>query len=140
MPVKTYAPDQVKFIVGVAALSGFADGTFIVIEPLGDGITSESGADGEVARAMSLDSRHSITVTLQQTSRGNDILSALHTADRVSGGDGAIPVALTDLRGTTMFGGTGWVVKHATATFAKGLEAREWALEAVGTFHNGGTN
>ena len=138
--VKTYSPDRVKVIVGVAALSGFADGTFVDIEPLGDGVTSEAGADGEVARAMSLDTRHTITVTLQQTSRSNDVLSALHTADKISGGDGAVPVAVTDLRGTTLFGGTGWVVKKAKATFAKGLEAREWTLEAVGLFHNGGTN
>ncbi|HWK70036.1 MAG TPA: DUF3277 domain-containing protein [Burkholderiaceae bacterium] len=138
--VKTYSPDRVKVIVGVAALSGFADGTFVDIEPLGDGITSESGADGEVVRAMSLDTRHAITVTLQQSSRSNDILSALHLADRVSGGEGAVPVAVTDLRGTTLFGGTGWVVKKAKATFSKGLEAREWTLEAAGEFHNGGTN
>ena len=53
---------------------------------------------------------------------------------------GAVPVAVTDLRGTTLFGGTGWVVKKARATFSKGLEAREWTIEAVGEFHNGGTN
>lgn len=138
--VKTYSPDQVKVIVGVAALSGFADGTFVDIEPLGDGVTSEAGADGEVARAMSLDPRHTITVTLQQTSRSNDVLSALHTADKISGGNGTVPVAVTDLRGTTIFGGTGWVVKKAKATFSKGLEAREWTIEAVGEFANGGSN
>lgn len=138
--VKSYSPDRVKVIVGVAALSGYADGTFVDIEPLGDGVTSEAGADGEVARAISLDPRHTITITLQQTSRGNDILSALADADRISGGDGAVPVVITDLRGTTMFGGTGWVQKKAKATFAKGLEAREWVIEAAGAFHNGGSN
>ncbi|WP_237173043.1 phage structural protein [Paracandidimonas lactea] len=138
--LKTYSPDQVKVIIGPHTVTGTADGTFITIEPMGDGVTSEAGAYGDVARAMSLDPRHTITVTLQQTSRSNDVLSALHDADRLSGGNGAVPIAVTDLRGTTLFAGTGWVVKKARATFSKGLEAKEWALEAVGQFTNGGND
>jgi len=138
--LKTYSPDQVKFIVGVHTVTGVADGTFIAIEPMGDGVTSEAGAYGDVARAMSLDPRHQITLTLQQTSRSNDVLSAIHDADRLSGGNGAVPVTLTDLRGSTLFAGTAWVVKKATATFSKGLEAKEWSIESVGRFTNGGND
>lgn len=136
--VKSYSPDRVKVIVGVAAMTGVADGTFVVIEPTGDGVTSEAGAYGDVARAISLDPRHTITITLQQTSPSNLVLSALADTDRITGGDGAVPITVTDLRGTTLFTGTGWVVRKAAATYSKGLEAREWALEAVGQFVNGG--
>lgn len=138
--VKTYAADRVKVVVGAHTITGPADGTFVIIEPLGDGVTSESGAYGDVARSMSLDLRHTITITLQQTSRSNDVLSAIADADRLSGGNGAVPVTVTDLRGGTLFAGTGWVVKKATATFAKGVEAKEWPLEAVGQFTNGGND
>lgn len=137
--LKTYSPDRIKTIVGASALTGYADGTFLTIEAMTEGVTSESGADGEVARAMSLDKRHEITVTLQQTSASNDVLSALYHVDQVSGGDGAVPITVTDLRGTTVFAGTGWVRKVANATYSKGLEAKEWTVEAVGSFHNGGT-
>lgn len=136
--VRTYSPDRIKIIVGAAVLTGHADGTFVTIEPMTDGVASEAGADGEVARAMSLDRRHTITYTAQQTSRANDILSALYHADQLSGGDGAVPITVTDLRGTTVFVGTGWVRKLATATYSKGLESKEWPIEAVGRFHNGG--
>ena len=136
--LKTYSPDRVKVVVGAAVLTGVADGTFVAIEPTSDGVTSEAGAYGDVARAMSLDPRHTVTVTLQQTSSSNAVLSALHDADRISGGDGAVPVSVTDLRGTTLFTGTGWVVNKANATYSKGLEAREWTLEAIGHFVNGG--
>lgn len=138
--LKTYSPDRVKVIIGAAALTGAADGTFITIEQVGDGTTSESGAYGDIARAMDLDTRHTVTATLQQTSRFNDVLSAIYQLDRISGGDGVVPIAVTDLRGTTLFAGMCWVTKMATATFAKGLEAREWNIEAVGEFHNGGSN
>lgn len=138
--LKTYSPDRIKIIVGAAALSGYADGTFVTIEPMTDGVTSEAGADGEVARAMSLDPRHTITATLQQTSRSNLVMSSLADVDRVSGGDGAFPITVTDLRGSTLFAGTGWIVKKATATFSKGLEAREWTIESVGSFTSGGSN
>ena len=83
--VKTYSPDRVKLVVGVHSVTGYADGTFVSIEPLGDGITSQAGADGEVARVMSADKRVKITLTLQQTSRSNDVLNALLSIDHLSG-------------------------------------------------------
>lgn len=138
--IKTYSPDRIKLIIGAAVMSGAADGTFVTVEEMSDGVTSEAGAYGEVARAMSLDTRHTVTVTLQQTSKFNDVLSGIYQFDRVSGGNGAVPITLTDLRGTTLFVGTCWVRKMANATFAKGLEAKEWPIEAVGEFVNGGSN
>ena len=93
----TYDPSRVTVTVGAAVLSGFAEDTFISIEEIGDGVTSVSGADGEVARAMSSDRRCRVTITLQQTSTGNDILSALLQADRISGGDGIFPITVADL-------------------------------------------
>lgn len=140
MELKSYSPDRIKIIVGAHSITGTADGTFVEIEPVGDGVVSEAGAYGEVARAISLDTRHTITLTLQQTSRSNDVLSAIHDRDRITGGDGAVPITVTDLRGSTLFAGQGWVVNKATATYSKGLEAKEWTLEAVGSFFNGGTN
>ena len=136
--LQTYSPDRVKILVGPHIITGVADGTFIVIEQMTDGVTSEAGAYGDVARAMSLDPRHAITLTLQQTSKSNLVLTGLYEADRLSGGSGAVPVGVTDLRGTSLFAGTGWIVKKANATFSKGLETKEWRIEAIGLFTNGG--
>lgn len=138
--LKTYSPDRVKVIIGAAALTGAADGTFVTIEQLGDGTTSEAGAYGDIARAMNLDTRHTITVTLQQTSRFNDVLSGIYQLDRISGGDGVVPISVVDLRGTTLYAGQCWVTKMATATYSKGLEAKEWAIESTGEFFNGGNS
>lgn len=138
--LKTYSPDKIKIIIGAHVVTGVADGTFAVISQMTDGVASEAGAYGDVARAMSLDPRHTLVVTVQQTSRSNDVLSAYADADRISSGNGAVPVAVTDLRGGTIFAGTGWVVKKADKTFGKELNANEWTLEVVGTFTNGGND
>lgn len=136
--IRTYAPDQVKVIVGAHAITGAGPETFVAIEEVSEGVTSENGAYGDVARAMSTDRRHTVTLTLQQTSRSNDVLSSLYDVDRMTGGDGTFNLTVNDLRGGTLFAGIAWIVRRAPATFAAGLETKEWALEAVGTFKQGG--
>lgn len=131
-PARTYDPSRVIVTVAHNTLSGFAEDTFVKIEQLGDGVVSTAGADGEVARAISADRRCKVTVTLQQSSRGNDVLSALAQADRLSGGDGMFPVAIADLRGTTVFAASeAWVVKMPDAEFGAEVGTREWTLETT---------
>jgi hypothetical protein len=136
--LKTYSADKVLITLGAFPVTGAADGTFVSIEAMTDGVTSESGAYGDTARSMSLDRRHTITVTLQQTSDTNTVLSGLYQADRVSSGNGTFPVSVVDLRGQTLFAGQGWVRKPATAAFSKTIETREWEIEAVGDLVVGG--
>ena len=50
--VKTYNSRLVTVALGTHSVTGFADDSFITVEPLGDGVTSKSGCDGEVARAV----------------------------------------------------------------------------------------
>lgn len=131
MALATYAPDKVSIVVGVAIAKGFADGTFINIEEISDGVASVAGADGEVARAMSADPRKKITLTLLQTSETNDVLSALYAADKISK-NATFPFAMADLRGRTMFAASqAWVVKSANVELGKEVGAREWTLETA---------
>lgn len=46
MALATYAPDEVSIVIGAVIVSGFADGTFIDIEEMSDGVSSVAGADG----------------------------------------------------------------------------------------------
>ncbi|MBB2918333.1 phage structural protein [Cupriavidus alkaliphilus] len=130
MTTHTYDPARVNVTVAAATLSGFAEDSFISIEEIGDGVTSTSGADGEVARAMSSDRRCKVTIKLQQTSAGNDVLSSLLQADRLSGGGGIFPIAVTDLRGRTLFTSSeAWVVKLPPSEFGKEVGEREWEIQ-----------
>ena len=79
--IRTYNPGRVVITVNGFDVTGYADGTFVTIALASDGVTTQVGADGEVARAINTDQRVDITLTLQQTSPTNDFLSGLYTAD-----------------------------------------------------------
>ncbi len=128
--VRSYNPGKLVVIAGGVPLTGFADGTFINIEAVTDGVTSQAGADGEIARAISTDKRQRVTLTFQQTSRANLILSGFQAADSISGAGIMFPLYIQDLLGSMQFVvAQAWVVKKATRTYSKGIENREWVIE-----------
>ncbi len=130
MSVKTYAPNQVKIVMGALPISGLAEDTFVTVTEIGEGIASFVGVDGEVARSMSRDSRLRITLTLMQTSASNAALTALHQADRATEGNGAVPVSVTDLRGTSLHASdSAWIVKMPDAGYGAKVGSREWTIE-----------
>jgi hypothetical protein len=129
--IANYDPSKIVFIVGGVPITGFADGTFITIEPMTEGFTSMVGSDGEVARTISTDNRLKITCALMQTSNSNQVLSNLYLVDRLSG-RGVFAMLVEDLiGGTIMASGQSWIVKQATAKFGKTTESREWEFCAV---------
>ena len=91
--VKTYNSRLVTVALGTHSVTGFADDSFITVEPLGDGVTSKSGCDGEVARAVDPNEQYSVKITLLQTSSSNAFLQAQYNADKTNG-DGAFPILI----------------------------------------------
>lgn len=138
--LKTYDPKRISIIIGSHVVKGYAEDTFISIEPAGDGTQAQAGADGEVARSLSNNPLHNIVVTLQQTSDTNDYLSDLLNRDRASGGGGVVPLQVLDLRGTSVFAASqAWVVNWPTIENGATVGEREWTLAAVATgIHVGG--
>jgi|SRR6186713_991088 len=138
--LKTYDAKRINITIGSHIVKGYAEDTFISIEPDGDGTAAQAGADGEVARSLSNNPLHTITLTLQQTSDTNDFLSDLLKRDRASGGAGVVPLQVVDLRGTSLFAASqAWVVNWPTIENGSGVGEREWALQAVATdLHVGG--
>ena len=51
--VKTYNPKEVNIAIGTHIVTGYAEDSFVSIEPSGDGTTKKIGADGEVTRSIS---------------------------------------------------------------------------------------
>lgn len=134
MTVRTYDPKRISIVIGSHIVSGYAEDTFLSIEPTGDGTQSTSGADGEVARSLSNNRLHRITLTLQQTSMSNNALSDLLALDRASGGGGIVPLQVRDLRGDSLFAASqAWVVQNPTQEFGSEVGDREWNLDAVET-------
>lgn len=129
--LKTYDPKQVILTVGGAVINGFADGTFISVERSNDMFAKVVGADGITSRAKSNDKSGTITITLAQTSSGNDILSGFAARDELAN-EGVVSISCKDLSGRSRyFSATAWVRKVPNSEFGKEVTDREWAMDCA---------
>lgn len=138
--VRTYNPARVIVNVNGFNITGFADGTFVAIAMVSDGITAMVGADGEIARAINSDRRCNVTITLLQTSPANDFLSTMYEVDVLTCGGNAGPILIQDLCGTTLFESSfSWVTKQPDTEFSNEVTNRAWAIQTgwPSTFHVG---
>lgn len=133
MSTKTYNPKKVNIVYAGTEITGLAEDDFISIEPLGDGIKSVCGADGEIARAMDPDSRYKISLKLLATSAANSKLTEQWKKDRTDG-SGMAPFLVKDLSGKTEFSAPeAWVVKVPNLERGKEVGTVEWELETGAT-------
>ena len=132
MSVKTYDPAEVQLIVGGVPISGYADGTFISIERDEQAFNKVTGADGRTSRAKTNNRAGNITITLQQTSDSNDVLSGFMIADEATG-DGVVPVLVKDNSGRTLAAtSAAWVQQSPGQEYSKDVENREWVMDCSG--------
>ncbi len=129
--IKTYNPKEVVVACGTHIVSGYADDSFIGIEPNGDGITKKVGCDGEIARSISPDNTYKVKITLLQNSDSNSFFSNIADYDRATG-NGLFPVLIKDLRGGLLFATeAAWVIKKSPATRGKETNNREWEIDTA---------
>lgn len=129
MAVKTYDPKKVHILIGGFEMVGFVDGTFFVVTMDDDAYSKVTGTDGETSRAKSNNDGALATISLQQTSSSNDILSGFALADKLSN-SGVVPVIVKDSLGTTvLFSAEGWIKKVPDASFAKEISGRDWPID-----------
>lgn len=127
--IKTYNPKEVTIACGNHIVTGYADDSFITIEPNGDGITKKVGCDGEIARAISPDNTYKIKISLLQTSDSNTFFSNKVDQDRETG-EGMFALLIKDLKGGLVFSTeAAWCTKKASVTRGKENNNREWEIE-----------
>lgn len=132
--VALYDPKETSITINAHAVSGFADETFITIEMDNDAFTDNAGADGEVVRTKTNDQRATATLTLQQTSQSNNILSTLHNADILVNGAGVFAFFMNDQVGATLIGAPrAWVTKSAPVSRAKTPQSVVWTIRLAST-------
>lgn len=128
MRVTTYNHKKVSLSLGNHIASGFADDSFIAIEPAGDGNSYVVGADGEVCVSVDPSSVYTVKIALLQNSRTNAYLHKMHEKMKTNG-NGFFSLTVKDLVGKEKFSGTtAWVTKSATKTFGKAQNNREWEI------------
>lgn len=130
--MRKYAPDDVAIVVGVQAVSGLKEGTFVEAERTADIASLDVGSDGEVTMVVSPNQSGTVKITLQQSSPLNDYFSGLHQAlQQRNLAAAVVPLNINDKNGSTLVSAKQAVVqKVAKVTFADKAEAREWTFLA----------
>jgi hypothetical protein len=126
--VGTYDPKKVIITLGGVPIGGYADGTFVQIDPNSETWQKKVGADGEVARSLSNDNTHTMQITLMQTSLSNAYLRTVMNADKLTG-LGMLPLSFTDLNtGDIHFWPQAWVSTTPPLGRAKETTDTQWTL------------
>jgi hypothetical protein len=126
--VMTYDPKKVIITLGGVPITGYADGTFVQIDPNSETWTRKVGADGEVSRSLSNDNTHTIQITLKQTSLSNAYLRTVMNADKLTG-LGMLPLSFTDLSDMEIhFWPQAWVSTEPSTGRAKEETDVQWTI------------
>lgn len=129
MALKTYDFKQVAVIIGGRIITGFADGDAVQVERNEDAWSLQVGAEGEATRSKSNNRSGKITLSLQQASESNAILSGFAKADELSN-SGLVPVLVKDNSGNSLYGAEqAWIVKSPAAALGMESGNREWVIE-----------
>jgi hypothetical protein len=126
--VSTYDPKKVIITLGGVPISGYADGSFVQVDPNSETWTKKVGADGEVVREFHNDNTHTFVITLLQTSLSNAYLRTVKNADKLTG-LGMLPLNFTDLN--TMeehFWPEAWVTTDPPVGRAKETTDTQWTI------------
>jgi len=131
MAVRTYDPKSVVVTIGGVPMSGYADGTFLVVDRDENSFSKVTGADGTTTRVKSNNRSGTMTLTLKQSSPSNDVLSGFATLDELAN-SGVVPILIKDLSGNSLFfSATGWIQKFPSSEFGKEINNRDWILDLV---------
>jgi hypothetical protein len=130
---KFWDPDQVDCILGGFAMSGFADNSMIEFEEEGDRFSEVDGIDGGLTRSKKIVRKGTLTVHLANTSKSNDVLTAIHTTDiNAPGGAGVIPGLIRDKNGSTLYAlPECWVMGFPKDEFTDKASERAWKVRCV---------
>ena len=140
MSLATYDPRKIVVTCGGSIITGYADGTFVSFERINDAFTTTTGADNLTTRTKTNDKSATLTLTLQQTSISNDVLSAFYNLDE-TGNAGIFSVSIKDVLGTTLVTArAGWIRKLPVIEYGNELSNREWVIDCADTIVTAGGN
>lgn len=127
--VSEYDADQYACTFGGIVIdSGYADGTFIKVTKDAKAFTYKVGTDGSVTRSKTKNKVTLVSFMLMQSSKINDLLSAVVVGDiAASNGAGIAPFLIKDLNGTTATAAAhAWIEAFPDEEYDREATDREW--------------
>lgn len=129
----TYDADMVTCILGTIPMEGFAEDGMITIEYGSEVFTDVTGVDGQTTRSKTLNDTATVTIKLMQSSKTNDLLSALLNADRrAPNGAGVVPLYIRDRNGRSLHTAAyAWISEWPSVNYERGATSREWTIRCA---------
>ena len=133
----TYSAKAVVMVIGGAPVSGLGPDEFFTCEVNDDDWAEVEGADGIVVRSLMPNTVANGTITLQQSSPFNQVLTSMRNRDtgRANGfsvGSGVTNFYIKDpLSGEKLTAAVMYVKKETTTSYAKNSGNREWAITLI---------
>jgi len=128
--LKNYRAEDVALVFFGIPITGLAPGTFVKVTMNEDAFKLTMGADGDGCRSATMNGSGRVEFTLGQWSTTNDLLSAVHLADKLTG-DGIGPFLEKDNSGTSLYAAEkAWIVKFPDSENASDPTNRVWVLES----------
>lgn len=127
--MRNYDPKRIVVTFAGILVQGYAEGTFVNAERNEDQFELSVGGDGRGTRVRNNNRSGLVTLTLQQTSPTNDLLSFRAQLDELNGlGHGSF--MLKDLNGTTLCKAeAAWIRKYPNSEYSDTDAGREWTIE-----------
>lgn len=144
MALSTFAPNELTIaLIGADwqhVMSGFAEDSIVSIERQADTFSMYIGADDSPTRIYNANTALMMTVSLQQTSESNDILSAIYNKDRTTR-QGVFTILVTDNSGRSRyFAEEAYIGKVPNTSYANSMQIFEWVIHAPKSDVNIGGN
>ncbi len=135
----TFAPNDVTIVISQAStglsyiVSGYSEDSIVGIERNAETYTLYTGADNTNTRIYNANTAAKITLSLQQTSSGNDILSSLYLNDAASrDSSGLFSISVVDNSGrSSYFSEEAYIAVVPNSQFGNKMETRDWVIEAT---------
>lgn len=122
-----YSSSEVYMSILGKTMEGFAEDTFISIEPQEDSFKMKTSMDGLVQVSGIPAHIHNVTLSLQQTSPVNTLLHALFILHRKFGTKLRIPLLIRDdSTGTSFYASEVWFKTEPTLTFGANMNILQW--------------
>ncbi len=132
----TFAPNDITIVISQERtgmshiLGGFSEDAIVAVDRNADTFTLYTGADDSNTRVYNANTAGTITVTLQQTSASNDILTALYEQDRTSR-NGLFTILVKDNSGRSeYFAEEAYIGVVPNSAYANSMQVREWVIHA----------
>lgn len=134
----TFSPQDVTISIVQAStglnhnISGYAEDSFVTVERNSETFDMYTGADETYTRVYKPDTSAAITVSLQQTSNSNDILSLLYANDKAArNSTGLFSILIKDNSGrSTYFAAEAYIGVVPNSEFGNTMKTREWVIHA----------